>query len=50
MKIGEALSLKQLVEQTKEKGGVTMLRGIPELSFKEVNQGGGKKDIKKVQI
>jgi len=41
LKIGEALSVKQLVEKTKKDGGVRMIRGYYDLKFKEVNNGQG---------
>ena len=44
LKVGEALSVQQLVERTKKKGGVTMLRGFYDLKFREVGDGKGTKE------
>ena len=41
LKIGEALSVEQLVQRTKDDGGVRMLRGFFDLKFKEADDGEG---------
>ena len=41
LKIGEALSVEQLVQRTKDDGGVRMLRGFFDLRFKEADDGEG---------
>jgi len=43
LKIGEALSVEQLVQRTKDDGGVRMLRGFFDLRFKEADDGEGVK-------
>ena len=45
MRIGGALSVKELVDMTKKDGGVRMLRGFYDLKFKEVDNGKSKKII-----
>jgi len=45
LRIGGALSVKELVDMTKKDGGVRMLRGFYDLKFKEVDNGKSKKNI-----
>merc|ERR1711978_333190 len=45
LKIGEALSVEQLVQKTKDDGGVRMLRGFFDLRFKEADDGEGLLDF-----
>ena len=39
LKIGEALSIEQLVQRTKDNGGVRMLRGFYDLKFTKDGEG-----------
>jgi uncharacterized surface protein with fasciclin (FAS1) repeats len=41
LKIGEALSVEDLVQRTNDDGGVRMLRGFYDLKFKKVDNGEG---------